>query len=204
MQFADLASSDYFAAVKDALYCEAPDSPPRREAQFVLGRVLDTLMRLLVPVLPYTAEEVFQRVREPMGFSEASSLLLTLDALHLLEADRAAELRATYEQLSDLKRSVHRNVEAGMAGGLKSPAQLELEVTLPYSEGLFMVTPDELRDFFRVARVRLAAGASAGVRVKRTSLSLCHRCRRHDLLSGRSAFWSWCEEVEEARSQHQH
>ncbi|OUM02254.1 class I tRNA ligase family protein [Variovorax sp. JS1663] len=199
MQYPDLVSSDYFAAVKDALYCEAPDSPRRREAQFVLGRVLDTLMRLLVPVLPYTAEEVFQRVREPMGCSEASSLLLTLGGLLLPEVDRAAELRATYDQLSDLKRSVHRHVEAGLASGLKSPAQLELEVTLPCSDGLFMVTPDEMRDFFGVARVGLAAGASAGVRVKRTSLGLCPRCRRHDRLPGHAALCRRCEEVEEAR-----
>jgi isoleucyl-tRNA synthetase len=204
MQYADLVSSDYFAAVKGALYCEAPGSPRRREAQLALGRVLDTLMRLLVPVLPYTAEEVFQRVREAMGCSEACSLLLTLGGLHLPEVDRAADLRAIYEQLSDLKRSVHWHVEAGLSSGLKSPAQLKLEVTLPCSEGLFMVTPDEMRDFFGVARVGLAAGASAGVRVKRTSLGLCPRCRRHDRLSGYSALCSRCEEVEEARSKHPH
>ena len=198
MQYADVVSSDYFTAVKDALYCEAPDSPRRREAQFVLGRMLDTLMRLLVPVLPYTAEEVFQLVREPMGCSEASSLLLTLEGLQLPAVESAVELRAIYEQLSGLKHRVHRYVEAGSATGLKSPAQLELELTLPCSEGLFLVTPGELRDYFGVARVGLAAGASAGVRVLRTSRSLCPRCRRHDRLSHHPALCSRCEGVEEA------
>jgi isoleucyl-tRNA synthetase len=198
MQYANVVSSEYFTAVKDALYCEPPDSPRRREAQFVLGRMLDTLMRLLVPVLPYTTEEVFQLVRQPMGCTEASALLLTLDGLHLPEVEKAVELRATYEQLSGLKHRVHRYVEAGLATGLKSPAQLELELTLPCSEGLFLVTPDELRDFFGVARVGLAAGASAAIRVVRTSRSLCPRCRRHDRLSHHSGLCSRCEEAEEA------
>lgn len=197
MQYADAVSSDYFTAVKDALYCDAANSARRREAQFVLGRVVDTLMRLLVPVLPFTAEEVFQLVREPMGCAEASALLLTLEGLQMPKVERAVELRAAYEQLSAVKHRVHQHVEAGLTNGLKSAAQLELEVTLPCSEELFLVMPDEMRDFFGVARVGVAAGTSVGVRVRRTSRGLCPRCRRHDRPSLFSALCRRCEEVEQ-------
>ena len=52
-------SSVYLDVLKDRLYAEAPDGPDRRAAQFVLARLHDTLTRLLAPILPHTAEELW-------------------------------------------------------------------------------------------------------------------------------------------------
>ncbi len=52
-------SSVYLDVLKDRLYAEAPDGRPRRAAQFVLARLHDVLMRLLAPILPHTAEELW-------------------------------------------------------------------------------------------------------------------------------------------------
>ena len=52
-------SSFYLDVLKDRLYAESPDGPDRRAARFVLARLLDVLARLLAPVLPHTAEEVW-------------------------------------------------------------------------------------------------------------------------------------------------
>ena len=52
-------SSFYLDVLKDRLYAEAPDGPDRRAAQFVLARLHEDLSRLLAPILPHTAEEIW-------------------------------------------------------------------------------------------------------------------------------------------------
>ncbi len=59
-QFASVElSSLYLDVLKDRLYAEAFDSPGRRAAQFVLARLHDGLTRLLAPIIPHTAEELW-------------------------------------------------------------------------------------------------------------------------------------------------
>ena len=53
---ADL-SSFYLDINKDVLYCEGKDSLRRKQVQFVLYQVGETLLRLLNPILPFTMDE---------------------------------------------------------------------------------------------------------------------------------------------------
>jgi isoleucyl-tRNA synthetase len=52
-------SSFYLDVLKDRLYAELPQGPDRRAAQFVLARLHDVLTRLLAPLIPHTAEELW-------------------------------------------------------------------------------------------------------------------------------------------------
>ena len=52
-------SAVYFDVLKDRLYTSAPKSQARRSAQTALYRLLDALVRLLAPLLSFTAEEVW-------------------------------------------------------------------------------------------------------------------------------------------------
>ncbi len=56
----DTLSADYLTAVKDRLYCDKIDAPRRRRSQSTLYRVATTLIRLLAPVMPHTADEAWQ------------------------------------------------------------------------------------------------------------------------------------------------
>ncbi|MGO9919627.1 MAG: isoleucine--tRNA ligase [Isosphaeraceae bacterium] len=53
-------SSLYLDVLKDRLYADAPESPSRRAALFVLARLHDNLARLLAPLIPHTAEELWE------------------------------------------------------------------------------------------------------------------------------------------------
>ena len=55
---ADLGSF-YLDVLKDRLYTTAPGSEARRSAQTALWYITKTLLRLMAPVLSFTAEEAF-------------------------------------------------------------------------------------------------------------------------------------------------
>ena len=108
-------SSFYLDVIKDRLYAELPAGPERRSAQFVLARLHDALARLLAPILPHTAEELwdflpwtpekpvsvhlaafpeeqaFERPRESnvFGIDWSQMLLIRGDILRVLEKLRA-------------------------------------------------------------------------------------------------------------------
>jgi len=53
-------SSIYMDVLKDRLYCDAKDSQSRRSAQTAMHRILDSLIKLLAPILAHTAEEAYE------------------------------------------------------------------------------------------------------------------------------------------------
>ena len=52
-------SAFYFDIRKDALYCDAPSSPRRRAAIFVVRAIFERLVTWLAPMLPFTCEEAW-------------------------------------------------------------------------------------------------------------------------------------------------
>jgi isoleucyl-tRNA synthetase len=72
-------SAIYGNAMKDRLYCEAPDSPPRRRAQTVMYRAAVALTKLVAPMLVFTADEAWEHLRhKPKGELDCESVHLTL------------------------------------------------------------------------------------------------------------------------------
>lgn len=68
-------SSFYFDIVKDRLYTGAKNSRSRRAVQTTLNELLQVLVRLLVPVTPHMAEDIWQNMPEQLRGSERSVLL---------------------------------------------------------------------------------------------------------------------------------
>ena len=68
-------SAFYLDSVKDCLYTELPNDPKRRAVQTVLYHTLDALMRLLVPVLAFTSEEVYNYLPKNETSPESVQLL---------------------------------------------------------------------------------------------------------------------------------
>ena len=57
-------SAFYLNVLKDRLYTELPDSRVRRSAQTALWEILMALVRLIAPVMTFTAEEIWQHCRK--------------------------------------------------------------------------------------------------------------------------------------------
>jgi isoleucyl-tRNA synthetase len=68
-------SSFYFDIVKDRLYTGGKKSTSRLAVQTVLAELLNTLVRVLVPVTPHLAEDIWQHMPEKLRGKEKSVLL---------------------------------------------------------------------------------------------------------------------------------
>jgi isoleucyl-tRNA synthetase len=72
-------SAIYGNAMKDRLYCEAPDSPIRRRCQAVMHRTVLALTKLLAPMLVFTADETWEHIpHKPAADADLPSIHLAL------------------------------------------------------------------------------------------------------------------------------
>jgi len=101
-------SAFYLDVIKDRLYVNAPDTPARRAAQTVLYRLLDTMVRLVAPILPFTAEEVWQAMPETEGKEESVHFALFPEAR---EDWRDEQLAARWERLLAVRDEVLKPLE---------------------------------------------------------------------------------------------
>lgn len=60
-------SNFYLDIVKDTLYCEAENSPKRKAVQTTMYIILDALVRLVAPILCFTADEIWQFMPHKSG-----------------------------------------------------------------------------------------------------------------------------------------
>lgn len=68
-------SSFYFSIIKDRLYTMPEKSVGRRSAQTALFHILEILLRVLAPILSFTAEEIWQELRKISPEREESVFL---------------------------------------------------------------------------------------------------------------------------------
>ncbi len=55
-------SNFYLDVIKDRLYCDGTDGKSRRSAQTAMYRILNSLVRMLSPILCFTADEIWQKM----------------------------------------------------------------------------------------------------------------------------------------------
>lgn len=103
-------SAFYLDIRKDALYCDAPDSPRRRAARTVMDILLDTLCKWLAPFLCFTAEEAWL-ARHPS--EDGSVHLETFPAIPAEWQDDL--LAAKWEAVRTVRRAVTGALEVERA-----------------------------------------------------------------------------------------
>ena len=132
--FATEISSVYFDVLKDRLYTTAPRSKAHRSAQTALYRIHCAFVRLVAPILAFTAEEVWSSTRRPVGAPES---------VHVAEFPQPAELTAglsgdgaalskTWDQLLAVRTEVLKSLEEAR-NSKQIGAPLEAKVLLEAS-----------------------------------------------------------------------
>jgi len=165
----------YLDILKDRLYTCGAKSPARRSAQTALWHVTHTLVRLMAPILSFTAEELWQTFT---GKADDSVFLQTVHALPQVEG--APALLARWDRLRELRDPVRKSIEALRAEG-KVGSSLQAEVDV-HAEGadyeLLAGLGEELKFVLltSAARVHRAAAGGARIEVAQSSHAKCERC----------------------------
>ncbi|MBI5861487.1 MAG: isoleucine--tRNA ligase [Rhodocyclales bacterium] len=114
----------YLDILKDRLYTTAPGSHARRAAQSALWHILQSVARLMAPILAFTAEEIWQIA----GVGQKESVMLS--TWHALpELAEKSVLVARWTQLRAVKGTVAGVLEAlRTAGKIGSSLQAEVHI----------------------------------------------------------------------------
>ncbi|RRD38909.1 isoleucine--tRNA ligase [Leptotrichia sp. OH3620_COT-345] len=150
-------SSFYLDIVKDRLYCEEKDSLERRSAQTVLTEVLKVLVRVISPVLSFTADEIWERIPETIKEEESVHLSGWIELEPEYKND---ELAKKWSKIQNLRKEVNKKLEAARQEGLIGHS-LDARVLLKVDsdEYLFLknYTEDEISDLFIVSQTKFVA-----------------------------------------------
>jgi isoleucyl-tRNA synthetase len=95
-------SSFYLDILKDRLYTFKSASVERRAAQWVLNQVLSAMTRLMAPILSFTAEEVWQSLRQRAKSGEQRELEESVFLTSFPDVDERFYDRGLEEKWNDL------------------------------------------------------------------------------------------------------
>jgi isoleucyl-tRNA synthetase len=157
-------SSIYLDVLKDRLYTSPRRSVARRAAQTVMSEVLEALVRLMAPVVSFTADEVWGYLPKAQrsGDREASVHMARFPEVEPAWLDR--DLEARWDRLLAVRSDVQKVLEAARREKVIG-ASLDAQVTLggngELKRFLDAVRP-ELAPLFIVSDVRLVEGAAPG------------------------------------------
>lgn len=178
-------SSFYLDILKDRLYVSANGSKARRSAQTALHRILTTILKLMAPVLSFTAEEAWRHL------THRSSETIHLEGFP--EVDQTLQdnaLNERWQVILTLRSEVTRALEgARQAKVIGHPLDAVVRLALP--DGLresFAGQEELLRSVFIVSGVVFTSAADltnplAGqeiqdlqVQIEPASWNKCERC----------------------------
>ena len=122
----------YIDITKDRLYVEKANSAARRSGQTALYMVLSDLVRLLAPVISFTAEEIWKAMPHKASDKMESVFLNDMSAYdEKLAADTAA-MRAKWEKVFEYRDDVMKALELARANKMIGKS-LDAKVTV-YTE----------------------------------------------------------------------
>lgn len=167
-------SSHYIDATKDRLYCDAVTSPRRRSTQATMARIFETLVKLLAPILVFTAEEAWNYFRPETSihcelFPETAPL--------------AESLLQSYEKLFALRGQISQALEQAQRDGvITNPLEALVRVTTMDAAILASVaTPQslaEVEELFILSHLKISKG-SENIVIEKEAAEKCERCWRH-------------------------
>ena len=119
----------YLDVLKDRLYTSGVNSPARRSAQTAIWHLTHTMLRLLAPVLSFTAEEAWAFFAGEQTFKDSDETIFTQTFYQLPAIADAEALLARYAILRDVRNQVTKQLEeVRMEGKIGSSLQAELEI----------------------------------------------------------------------------
>jgi isoleucyl-tRNA synthetase len=186
-------SSLYLDVLKDRMYTFAPTDPARRSAQTVLWTITEALVRLVAPILSFTAEEIWSYLPGRGDREDSVHLAHFLKPDELVSED-TTQLAAEWDELLVIRDVALKSLEAARKDGrigkaLEAKMHLELPPTqLAVAERYHSC----LKELFNVSQVELAR-SHKGETVAETLPAdgvKCERCWNYRTDVGKDTRWA--------------
>ncbi len=162
----------YLDVLKDRLYTTGENSQARRSAQTTLYHITHALLRLMAPVLSFTAEEA----REVMGNVEPS--IFCNEFYKVPQVADSDTLGRKWAELLALRARVVKELENLRTDG-KIGSSLQGTATLHLPSDLYKAAAslgDDLKFLFIVSNIEIAPAAEEKIEVGIAEGEKCERC----------------------------
>ncbi len=186
---ADL-SNFYLDVLKDRMYTFAPTSKERRSAQTVLWQITETLVRLVAPILSFTADEVWEYLPKVEG-REASVHLAQFPKPEEIFSEDPTELLVTWKRLLAIRDEVLGAIEIERKqGNIGKGTEAHIQIQVMSTEILFLdqFSKETLEEILNVSEVEVIEGRRAVLAI-RASGTKCNRCWRYTEDTGSYGIW---------------
>ncbi|MDR3741341.1 MAG: isoleucine--tRNA ligase [Terracidiphilus sp.] len=151
-------SSFYLDVLKDRLYTFAPTSVERRSAQTVLWKITEVLVRLVAPILSFTADEVWEYLPKVEGREASVHLALFPKPEEIFSEDPTPVLEEWKQLLAirDLALIKLEDERKAQRIGKGLEADLEIETSGASLRALRNLGDVDLKELFNVSSVKIA------------------------------------------------
>ncbi|MEO1959250.1 MAG: isoleucine--tRNA ligase [Nautiliaceae bacterium] len=186
-------SAIYLDVCKDRLYCEAKDSPKRRNSQSTMAIILKELLPLIAPILTYTADEAIEH--SPKVIKEDAKDIFDFVYTPLVAIENPID-----EEVLEIRRRFYEIVDR-----LKKEKVIKDTLELAIETNYDKLLKDEMAEFFGVSllcdevdgevldEIHIDEGRFV-LKVKKSPFYKCPRCWRY-LAKSEGELCDRCKEV---------
>ncbi len=191
-------SSFYLDVIKDRLYVNPANDGQRRNAQTTMHIILDSMVRIMAPVLSFTADEIWHHMPVYNG-KEESICLASMAQFEKKYLDDS--LAAKWTKILEVRAEVTKALEEARKAKLIGHP-LDAAITIRFSGtehgDIFADLNEDLRDLFIVSQVSLSQTLEnekayngqeidgLKILVERATGEKCQRCWRYDTTIGKN------------------
>jgi isoleucyl-tRNA synthetase len=171
----------YLDILKDRLYTCGVDSQPRRAAQTAIWHITQSLLRVMAPILSFTAEEAWAIFATPAALAASDGTIFTQLYHELPGIEGADALLAKYATLRAVRAEVAKESEAvRIAGGIGSSLQAEITIAASGERHAVLASlGDELKNLLITSQAMVQEVATPEVEsitVTPSAHAKCERC----------------------------
>ena len=163
----------YLDVLKDRLYTAAAGSAGRRSAQTALALIRDALLKLIAPILSFTAEEAWSILRpgDPTIFVHTWERMLP-------DIAGGDALAARWSKIVAVRALVQKELEAvRQAGRIGSSLQAEVDIVADADTYAALASlDDDLRFVLITSAARVTQGDALSITVMPSTHPKCERC----------------------------
>jgi len=170
-------SSTYLDVIKNRLYIEKADSKERRAAQTTMYYILDSLVKILTPMISFTVEEMWRAMKHTKAEDVESPMLVDYPVVNEDWDDE--KLIAKWKKIIELRSVIAKELELARAEKVIGNS-LDAKVLLKASKNEFKFlkeNEDLIKEVLIISQLEVEeADGKLSIEVAHADGEKCERC----------------------------